>query len=121
MQHHYLNGSSFGGMVGTARGLAAFLRDQLLERSVLLRPETKRLLETQQSDSTGQHIAMSLGWHIGKTCGNSYFYKEGGGGGFHGEMRLYPMARIATVVVGNSANFKSTRFLDSVDCNFSPR
>ena len=33
---------------------------------------------------------MTLGWHVGILVGEQYFYKEGGGAGFHGEMRIYP-------------------------------
>lgn len=33
---------------------------------------------------------MTLGWHLGKTNGIAYYFKEGGGGGFHSEMRIYP-------------------------------
>jgi hypothetical protein len=59
---------------------------------------------------------MTLGWHVGATDGSVYFFKEGGGGGFHSEMRLYPTTGNASVVMVNSAEFNSTKFLNRVDC-----
>jgi D-alanyl-D-alanine carboxypeptidase len=118
LKSHHLNGSAFGGLVGTARGFSRFLQDQLRTESVLLSAETKRLLETQQTDSAGNPIPMTLGWHVGATRGTSYFFKEGGGGGFHSEMRLYPLKRIASVVMVNSTEFDSTKFLNRMDGAF---
>ncbi len=43
LRSHYLNGPSFGGLVGMARSFACFLQDQLRTESVLLRLETKQL------------------------------------------------------------------------------
>lgn len=118
LKNHYLNGPAFGGLVGTARGFTRFLQDQLRTKSVLFSPETKRLLEIQQTDSAGEPIPMTLGWHIGKTQGVVYLFKEGGGGGFHSEMRLYPTKRIASVVMVNSTEFDSSKFLNREDCAF---
>lgn len=110
-----LNGPSFGGLVGTTRSFAQFLQDQLQAESIILRPESKRLLETQQSDNHGKPIPMTLGWHIGGTNGLTYFFKEGGGGGYHSEMRLYPQKDMASVMMVNRTNFNSNDFLNRVD------
>jgi CubicO group peptidase (beta-lactamase class C family) len=118
LNSHYLNGPAFGGLIGTARGISRFLQDQLRTKSVLFGLETKRLLETRQTDSAGRPIPMTLGWHVGETHGVAYFFKEGGGGGFHSEMRIYPARGIATVVLANSTNFGSTGFLNRVDRAF---
>jgi D-alanyl-D-alanine carboxypeptidase len=126
LKSHHLNGLAFGGLVGTARGFSLFLQDQLQKESVLFGSETKRLLETQQTDSVGKPIPMTLGWHIGKKHGIVYFFKEGGGGGFHSEMRIYPLAEpfrgkignIASVVMVNGTDFNSTKFLNCMDEGF---
>ena len=99
LNSHYLNGPAFGGLIGTARGFSRFLQDQLRPKSVLFGLETKRLLETRQADGAGRPIPMTPGWHLGETHGVAYFSKEGGGGGFHCEMRIYPTRGIATVVL----------------------
>ncbi len=114
LKSHYVNGPAFGGLVGTARGFSRLLQDQLRTASVLFGPETKRLLETQQTNNAGASIPMTLGWHVGETRGVAYFFKEGGGGGFHSEMRLYSTKGIASVVMVNSTEFNSTRFLNRV-------
>ena len=118
LKSHYLNGPAFGGLVGTTRGFSCFLQDQLRTESVLFDLDTKRLLETRQTDSAGDPIPMTLGWHVGETHGPLYFFKEGGGAGFHGEMRLYLTKGMASVVIANSTDFNSTQFLNRVDRAF---
>lgn len=118
LRSHYVNGPAFGGLVGSARAFSRFLQDQLHPASVLLRPQTKGLLESQQSTRNGKKIPMTLGWHLGETRGTRFFFKEGGGGGFHCEMRLYPQAGVGSVVMVNSAQFNTTRFLNRFDAAF---
>jgi D-alanyl-D-alanine carboxypeptidase len=118
LRNHHLNGPAFGGLVGTARSFSVFLQDQLHTESVLFNAETKALFETPQSNSQGQAIPMTLGWHIGETQAVPYLFKEGGGGGFHAEMRQYPKKGIASVVMVNSTQFDSSAFLNRVDSAF---
>jgi D-alanyl-D-alanine carboxypeptidase len=115
LKSHHLNGPAFGGLVGTPRAFARFLQDQLPPESTLFAPQTKRLFETQQTDRGGHPIPMTLGWHVGQAQGAAYLFKEGGGGGFHSEMRLYPAQGLATLVMVNSTEFNSTRFLNRID------
>jgi D-alanyl-D-alanine carboxypeptidase len=115
---HYLNGSAFGGIVGTARSIGIFLQDQLSDRSKLFSAQTKTLFFEQQRTNDGKVIDMTLGWHIGAIHGVKYFFKEGGGGGFHCEMRIYPAAGIGSVAVANSALFDANGFLNAVDKEF---
>lgn len=117
LKSHQLNGPAFGGLVGTARSFGRFLQDQLRSNSVLLNPETKKLMQTQQTTGAGK-IPMTLGWHIGQAHGLPYLFKEGGGGGFHSEMRLYPSRGIASVVMVNSTDFNTTGFLNRLDSAF---
>ena len=117
LNSYYLNGPAFGGLIGTARGFSRFLQDQLRGESVLFGLETKRLLETRQTDGAGQLIPMTPDWHVGQAHGLAYFFKEGGGG-FHCEMRIYPTRGVATVVLANSTDFSSTGFLNRFDGTF---
>jgi len=112
---HYLNGPAFGGIVATGRAVALFLQDQLRERSVLFGKRTKALFYEQQKDAYGKPIPMTLGWHLGNEKGERFYYKEGGGGGFHGEMRIYPSRTLATVAIANDATFKAGRLLNALD------
>ena len=118
LRNHHLNGPAFGGLVGTGRAFGVFLQDQLRTESVLFNAATKALFETQQSNNQGQGILMTVGWHIGETQGVRYFFKEGGGGGFHAEMRRYPTSGMASVVMVNSTEFDSSSFLNRLDSGF---
>lgn len=119
VRDHHLNGPAFGGLVGTARAFGTFLQDQLQPESVLLGAETRRLLQAPQATNSGVPIPMTLGWHIAETeTGIRYLYKEGGGGGFHTEMRLYPDQGLGTVIMVNATDFDSTGFLNHIDPAF---
>jgi len=112
---HYLNGPAFGGLIGTARGFGRFLQDQLRPHSKLFSDATRaRFYETQRT-TTDTPVAMTLGWHIGALDDTVFFYKEGGGGGFHCLMRVYPALGIATVVMTNATGFNVRGFLDRTD------
>jgi len=115
IEDHYLNGPAFGGIVASGRMIAAFLRDQLHERSVLFGSVARKLFYEQQKNNAGVPIPMTLGWHIDATNGKRYYFKEGGGGGFHGEMRIYPDTGIATVALANSAAFPARKVLAVLD------
>ncbi|MDH4063339.1 MAG: beta-lactamase family protein [Acidobacteriota bacterium] len=115
IRSHYVNGPAFGGLVGTARGFGAFLRDQLRERSALLDETTRPLLYAPQQTTRGKPVGMTLGWHIDDRQGIRAFFKEGGGGGFHCMMRLYPHAGIGTVMMTNATAFDIGRLMRTVD------
>ncbi|MCU0646712.1 MAG: beta-lactamase family protein [Gemmatimonadaceae bacterium] len=116
LEPHHLNGPAFGGLVGTAHGIAALLQDQLRPESVLLSASTKQLLDAPQFTRAHTPIPMTLGWHIGRASdGLTWLFKEGGGGGFHSEMRLYPAHGVGTVIIVNSTTFHSARALDRID------
>lgn len=118
IEAHYANGPAFGGLIGTARAFGRFLQDQLRGHSVLFADSTRELFYAQQHTSDGRAIAMTLGWHIGDLDGRRFYFKAGGGGGFHCEMRLYPHAGIATVLMTNATAVDVTRILDREDRAF---
>lgn len=118
---HYLNGPSFGGIIASAQAIGIFLQDQLRDSSRLFSRWTRALFYQQQKNNAGQPVPMTLGWHIGEMAGVQYFFKEGGGGGFRSEMRLYPVAGIATLVIANNAAFDPGDFLRTVDKQFLNR
>jgi len=115
---HYVNGAAFGGLVGSARGFGTFLQDQLRPHSALFADATRELFFAPQRTKDGADISMTLGWHIGTVHGARFFYKEGGGGGFHSMMRLYPSFGIATVVMTNATGFDVRQLLDAIDARF---
>jgi D-alanyl-D-alanine carboxypeptidase len=115
---HSPDGAAFGGLVGTTRGVAKFLQDQLRSQSVLFRDSTRREFYAQQHTNDGALVPTSLGWHVGSLHEKRFYFKEGGGGGFHCMMRLYPGSGIGTVVMTNATGFNVRNLLDSTDCAF---
>jgi CubicO group peptidase (beta-lactamase class C family) len=118
IEPHYVNGPAFGGLIGTARGFGRFLQDQLCQQSMLFEEETRDLFFGQQSTNTGKPIPMTLGWHMGTNGASQFYFKEGGGGGFHSLMRVYRPARIATVIMANATGFDVKRILNAADSVF---
>jgi len=111
---HYLNGPAFGGLVGTARAFGKFLQDQLRPHSVLFGDSTRNLLYQVGT------FPMTLGWHVGERDRRTFFYKEGGGGGFHCMMRIYPDRGIGTILMTNATGFNVRRMLDACDGSVLP-
>jgi D-alanyl-D-alanine carboxypeptidase len=118
LRAHYVNAPAFGGLVGTARGFAQFLEDQLQEKSALFSPSTRDHFFKQQTIASGRSIPMTLGWHLGQINRVRYFYKEGGGGGFRSEMRVYPETGMASVLMVNATSFNVRRALGVLDKGF---
>jgi D-alanyl-D-alanine carboxypeptidase len=114
---HYLNGPAFGGLVGTAGSFATFLRDQLQPQSRLFTDATRGLFYEQQR-AGDRPVPMTPGWHIGSRHGTRIFFKEGGGGGFHCMMRLYPDKDLGIVVMSNATAFSVRRLIDASDATF---
>ncbi len=97
----YMNGPAYGGLIGTGRGFARFLQDQLRARPILFGIATKALFFSHQKDSRGREIETTLGWHRGQVSGVAYYGKPGGGPGFRSNLRLYPDRSLATVWLMN--------------------
>jgi CubicO group peptidase (beta-lactamase class C family) len=116
VKDNYLDGAVFGGLVASARAVGRFLQDQVATEPVLLGPEGRRRFFEPQRANDGEPVEMTLGWHVGR--GGAFLFKEGGGAGFHAEMRLYPAARLGTVLIANSGAFDVKRFLDAADREF---
>jgi len=114
----YLNGPSYGGAIGSATAFSKILQDLLSEHSQLLGKESKQQLYSQQYIVSGERIDMTLGWHMDKLNGAGYYYKEGGGPGFHSEMRIYPESGLASVLMTNRTSFNSRKILSELDANF---
>ena len=60
-------------------------------------------------------IPSSLGWQVGSLNDERLYFKEGGGGGFHCMMRLYPSSGIGTVLMTNATGLNVRILLDGTD------
>jgi D-alanyl-D-alanine carboxypeptidase len=114
----YPDGASFGGAIGSAQAFSLLLRDLLKEDPVVLSKASKALLFEPARSSSGRPVGMTLGWHIGRIEGRPYYFKEGGGAGFHCEMRMYPDQGLASVIMVNRTSFNSNAFLSRLDKEF---
>ena len=117
----YMNGASYGGLIGTALAFSKFLQDQLRPSSILFDDKAKTLFYAEQRDSSGRSIVTTLGWHRGKLSGVEYFGKPGGGPGFQSNMRVYPSKGIATVWLANETGASEGpihKFTDNLDKYF---
>jgi CubicO group peptidase (beta-lactamase class C family) len=111
----YMNGPAYGGMIGTARGFARFLQDQLRPKPVLFGADTKALFFSPQKDNQGREIETTLGWHGGRVADTFYYGKPGGGPGFRSNLRIYPDRGIATAWLMNETGINEKPCIDLSD------
>jgi len=114
----YINGPSFGGIISSANAISRILQDLLKDESLILDSNMKNQLYTQQKTTDGEPIDMTLGWHIGNLSGSKYYFKEGGGAGFHCEMRIYPDKGLASVIIVNKTSLNTKKELSKLDSSF---
>jgi D-alanyl-D-alanine carboxypeptidase len=114
----YLNGPSYGGLIGTAGAFGRILQDLLSGGSIVLGSAGKQQLYSRQTLESGKNVVMTLGWHIGKMGDVTYYFKEGGGPGFCGEMRVYPDSGLASVLILNRTSFNFKKDMSKIDKNF---
>jgi CubicO group peptidase (beta-lactamase class C family) len=110
----YVNGAAYGGLIGNARGFARYLQ-ALLGRDHYLSPHLRAQLLTAAHAPDGSALGRSLGWSAGTLQGRPYFAHAGGGPGFYCELRLYPRAGRASVVMLNRSGIRDERLLDRID------
>jgi CubicO group peptidase (beta-lactamase class C family) len=98
--HVVPHGRAYGGLFAAAAALGMVLQDLLADEPRLLCRDSKALLFARQYTSRGKP-AGALGWVLGELAGEPYFGKQGGGLGFHANLRIYPARRLATVLLAN--------------------
>ena len=111
----YVNGISYGGLIGTPDAFVKYIQDLLKSNNLLLSGDYKRILFTENHTLNGKATGMCLSWFSGQLNGNKYFAHAGGGGGYYCEIRLYPDIGIGSVVFFNRTGMSDERFLDKMD------
>ncbi|MCP4604780.1 MAG: beta-lactamase family protein [Proteobacteria bacterium] len=117
----YMNGPSYGGLIGNARGWSEFLMDQIRDDSKVMSAGVKRLFYENQHTAAGDEIGMTLGWHTGVVNGHTYYSKPGGGPGYSSNIRTYPEKGLASVWLGNRMEASETpihKLSDAIDAYF---
>lgn len=94
-------GRGYGGLFCPAAALAPVLADLLQPRPKLLSASSRDEMFQPQRITEGSLTGEALGW-VCSTLGRArYFGKQGGGLGFHGNVRVYPDLGLATVLLAN--------------------
>jgi CubicO group peptidase (beta-lactamase class C family) len=111
----YVNGTSYGGLVGTPAAFVRYIQQLLRPDNHLLSESYKKKLFTENSTATGKPTGMCFAWFAGKVDGNRYYAHAGGGGGYYCEIRLYPDKGLGSVIFFNRTGVSDERILDKVD------
>jgi CubicO group peptidase (beta-lactamase class C family) len=112
----YVNGTSYGGLIGTPAAFVKYIRELLQPGSTLLSDDKKQMIFTENHTKGGKPTGMCLSWFTGTLNGVMYYTHAGGGGGYYCEIRLYPSKNIGSVIMFNRTGMSDERFLDKVDC-----
>jgi CubicO group peptidase (beta-lactamase class C family) len=111
----YVNGASYGGLIGTQDAFVKYIQELLKQDGALLKDDFKKKLFTENHTAAGKATGMCLSWLKGELNGNVYFSHPGGGGGYYCEIRIYPKAGLGSVIMFNRSGMTDERFLDKVD------
>jgi CubicO group peptidase (beta-lactamase class C family) len=114
-RNFYVNGASYGGLIGSPVAFVKYIQALLKSNSQLLSDEYKRIMFTENYTSNNRATGMCLSWFRGQLDGNEYFTHAGGGGGYYCEIRMYPKLGIGSVIFFNRTGMTDERFLDRVD------
>lgn len=111
----YINGSSYGGLIGTAAAFVRYIQELLKPACTLINDEYKKLLFTENHTNAGDATGMCLSWFSGELNGQKYFTHAGGGGGYYCEIRIYPELSLGSVIMLNRTGMKDERLLNKID------
>ena len=114
----YVNGISYGGLIGTPGAFVKYVQEFLKPASGLLGEEHKKLLFTENITTAGKSTGMCMSWFKGNLNGLEYFTHAGGGGGYYSEIRVYPGINLGSLIMFNRTGMTDERFLDKVDKYF---
>lgn len=111
----YVNGSSYGGLIGTSSGFVKYIQGLLQTDSKLISADSKQELFKENYTTNNKPTGMCLAWFKGELNGKKYFSHAGGGGGYYCEIRIYPCLGIGSVIMFNRTGMTDERILNKVD------
>lgn len=115
---NYVNGASYGGLIGTSNAFVKYIQELLKPNSRLLSDAYKKMLFSENYTTNNKATGMCLSWFSGHLQGKQYFAHAGGGGGYYCEIRIYPEIGIGSVIMFNRTGMSDERFLDKLDKYF---
>ncbi len=114
-KNFYVNGPSYGGLIGTPTAFVTYLQELLKKDNCLISDEYKQMLFQENITNKDENTGMCLSWFCGELDGTKYFAHAGGGGGYYCEIRIYPDLKKGSVVFFNRTGMSDERFLDKLD------
>ncbi len=117
-RENYVNGSAYGGLIGTSGAFERYLQELLKPRCILISDQLKKMLFTENHTNNGKATRMCLSWFKGEFNGTRYFAHPGGGGGYYCELRIYPDLGIGSLLMLNRSGMRNEQFLDKIDRYF---
>jgi D-alanyl-D-alanine carboxypeptidase len=111
----YVNGISYGGLIGTPDSFVKYIQGLLNQNSQLITNDYKNMMFTENYTSGNKPTGMCLSWFKGKLNGKTFFTHAGGGGGYYCEIRIYPDPGLGSLVFFNRTGMSDQRFLDRID------
>lgn len=114
-REYYVNGASYGGLIGTPNAFVRYLQELLKADSQIFKDDFKKLLFIENYTLHDQSTGMCLSWFTGELRGRKYLAHAGGGGGYYCEIRIYPEQGFGSVIFFNRTGMGDERFLDKVD------
>ena len=109
-----VNGTAYGGSIGTATGYRKYLQ-ALMTDDLLLSHEWRDALFAGNRTNSGATTGMAMAWFTGRTQGAAYVAHAGGGGGYYTELRIYPELGRGSVALFNRTGVKDERLLNELD------
>lgn len=114
-KNNYVNGPSYGGLIGTSGAFVKYIRELLKPECKLISDPYKKMLFTENHTRNQKPTGMCLSWFSGQLNGRHYFAHAGGGGGYYCEIRIYPNLGIGSVIMLNRTGLTDERLLDTLD------
>ncbi len=112
---NYVNGSAYGGLVGTPAAFARYAQMLSAADHPLLGADLTQLLFTENHTADGRPTGMCLSWFTGMLSGKRFVAHAGGGGGSYCEVRIYPDEGYSSVMMSNRTGMQDERLLSRVD------
>ena len=114
-KNYYVNGSAYGGLIGSGVGLRKYVQELLKPNCLLISDEFKEKIFQENYLNSRRPTGMCLSWFKGTISGREYFAHAGGGGGYYCEVRIYPEHNTGSVIIFNRSGMKDERILDELD------
>jgi CubicO group peptidase (beta-lactamase class C family) len=114
LRRFVLDGSAYGGLVGTPGDAARFvrmhLRDGELDGTRVLEPDDAGSM--RRIDRPGKRFDLGLGWFVPvkqRDARPRFVEHLGAGAGFFNVMRIYPDEGVGVLVMGNATKYDIDR------------